>query len=404
MQMPPRPWGWLCVALFLIDVVLAFILGKQFLQDRPGLLSYLSSFFGFLSLLVALFSTFIDAGRALTPQALLDSMGTSLRAQLGFIIATFFLLVSVFFAHGLVDSILNPRAESLGPQSTVAPLPWSEGPYAATVNGYVISQAYLSKTMDLNSVLGELSGASTLDREETLQRLIRSHLVLQGAPAIEEPTQEQVERSIASLEESWGVSDEEVNQELEAAGVDRAFLEQTINRLLMVEAGVDSLENEGHDISDWLQEEEERADIKLQKGLDSAEVLKPKPAPDPDDYEPDDAQHQAGGITANGPAQRHSFHTVFEEDWVRFSALVGREYTIRTFDLEFGCHTVLRLFDASGVPVVMNDNWTAEPPGSRIDWTAEESGVHYISVSQGDPWVAGNLEYSLEVTETGHSQ
>lgn len=198
----------------------------------------------------------------------------------------------------LVVALLNPEAASLAPEgasapssiasgtsttakpdtSTVEPRPTSEPP-AAVVNGYTITQSYLNQTVRLNTVLGELSGADTLDKRETLDRLIRSQLILQGVTAIDEPTQEDVDAFITGLEQNWGVSDETVNEKLQAAGLERAFLDNTIKRLLTVEAGVENLENEGHDILDWLQEQEEDADIQVLEDLVSAEDVEPTAQP-----------------------------------------------------------------------------------------------------------------------------
>jgi hypothetical protein len=145
------------------------------------------------------------------------------------------------------------------------------------VNGYGIAESYLSQTMRLNEVLGELSGTSMLDEEETLQRLISSQLILQGVTDIEEPTRQDVESFISALEGSWGVSDEALVEMLQAVGLERAFLEDTIERLLTVEAGVQSLEDEGHTISEWLREQEQEADITISEDAAAAEEAETPP-------------------------------------------------------------------------------------------------------------------------------
>jgi hypothetical protein len=187
-------------------------------------------------------------------------------------------------------------------------------PLAASVNGYTITQSYLSRTVQLNQVLGELSGADTLGKKDTLERMIRSQLILQGVTAVEEPTEEEVENLIGALEQNWGVSDETVVQELQEAGLDRAFLEDTLEQLLMVQASVDSLEQEGHSISDWLQEQEQDADIRIFEDLtheeetdlsptakptDQARLPTSTPVPEVEvpDVAPDFTLDQAGGGT-----------------------------------------------------------------------------------------------------------
>jgi len=134
-------------------------------------------------------------------------------------------------------------------------------PLAASVNGYTVTQSYMDQTARLNRVLGELSGAPVMDPEETLQRWISSELILQGAEEVDEPTVDEVESFISTLQRSWGVSDEKMAQKLQEAELDRAFLEETIARLLTVEASVRSLEDEGHSIAEWLSEQEQTAEI-----------------------------------------------------------------------------------------------------------------------------------------------
>lgn len=162
---------------------------------------------------------------------------------------------------------------------TEKPAPTTE-PLAASVNGYTVTQSYMDQTARLNQVLGELSGASVLDAEDTLQRWIRSELILQGAQDVVEPSAEEVEGFITSLERSWGVSDERMVQELQEAGLDRAFLEDTIARLLTVEASVQSLQDEGHSLAEWLSEQEQAAEIMVFEEAISAEDAEAEPTPE----------------------------------------------------------------------------------------------------------------------------
>ncbi len=209
-------------------------------------------------------------------------------------------------------SVAVDQTDTTSPDHTVTPEPASpEEPLAATVNGHTITQSYLSNTVRLNTVLGDLSGASTLDEKETLQRLIRSELILQGAQDVESPTEEEIESFITSLQRNWGVSDETVVQKLEIAGLDRAFLEDTIERLLTVQAGVDSLEEEGYNISEWLREQQEDADIMVYEDLVSDErsptprpteqaeraTSTPEQEPDTPDVASDFTLERAGGGT-----------------------------------------------------------------------------------------------------------
>jgi hypothetical protein len=164
---------------------------------------------------------------------------------------------------------------------TPEPSPTNE-PLAASVNGYTITRSYLSQTVQMNRVLGQLSGASVLNEEETLQRLITSRLILQGVTTVVEPTDEEVESLIASLEENWGVTDEAVVQMLEATGVERAFMVDSIRDLLTVDASLEGLQEEGHDLSEWLAQQREEATILIQEDVISGEGLQASPTPHAD--------------------------------------------------------------------------------------------------------------------------
>lgn len=203
-------------------------------------------------------------------------LGIALLVVAGILLVLAFLNPGAASPSTPTEASANPDAagtSTVVPSPTASPEPAAQQePLAATVNGVTITQSYLSQTVRLNQVLGRLSGASTLDERETLQRLIRSELILQGAEDIDEPTAEEVESFIDSLQRNWGVSDEMVVERLEAVGLERGFLEDTIERLLTVQAGVESLEEEGHNISEWLRERQDDADIMVFEDLASAET------------------------------------------------------------------------------------------------------------------------------------
>jgi len=124
------------------------------------------------------------------------------------------------------------------------------------------------------------------------------------------------------------------------------------------------------------------------------------PVPAPDSYESDDAQHEAKRIVVNDAPQRHNFHIAGDEDWVKFWAWAGNVYTIRTFDLDYGCDTVLGLYDTEGNMLEEDDDGGDEPRASKIVWTASESKTYYVRVSQRNPAVGSNLGYSLQITDS----
>lgn len=206
----------------------------------------------------------------------------------------------------------TPTATATPPDTpTAVPSPTSE-PVVASVNGHAITRSYLTRTVKLNRVLGELSGAATLGERETLQQLIAWQLVLQEAAEVDEPSDAEVEALIRRLERSWDVTDETVVKELEEEGLDRAFLEDMVKRLLAVQAGMERLEREGYEVSKWLQEAEQDANIMIVEDLVSTEKPEGEPTgspteesrsstptsqlhPDVPEVAPDFTLNQAGG-------------------------------------------------------------------------------------------------------------
>jgi hypothetical protein len=155
----------------------------------------------------------------------------------------------------------------------------------AAVNDYTITEEYLERATALNTVLSDFAGQESLGESETLQRLIKQQLVLQGAPPDEAPSEEDVEDYIKRMQEAWSIDEETMVAELEAVSVERDFLEETIHRLLSVQTSVDQLTQEGQDVNAWLSEQEEKADIQIYQ--DPSELSEAPAEEDEEDEEPD---------------------------------------------------------------------------------------------------------------------
>jgi hypothetical protein len=121
----------------------------------------------------------------------------------------------------------------------------------------------LERATALNKVLSDFAGQESLGTEETLQRLIKQQVLLQATSPEYELTEQDVEDYIVRMQEAWDIDEETMMSALVAAGVERDFLEETIHRLLSVQAAVESVEREGQSISEWLPEQEEDADIEI---------------------------------------------------------------------------------------------------------------------------------------------
>jgi hypothetical protein len=105
----------------------------------------------------------------------------------------------------------------------------------------------------------------------------------------------------------------------------------------------------------------------------------------PDVYEEDDSSATSNVIISNRvEAQRHNFHDNGDEDWVKFYAMAGESYEIKTENLEDDCDTVISLLDASGTSVVATrDDW-GYGLNEILSWLCPAEGLYYVMVAQYD--------------------
>ena len=133
----------------------------------------------------------------------------------------------------------------------------------------------------------------------------------------------------------------------------------------------------------------------------------PTPTPPPgacaDEFEPDDNPGGAKPIAVNGgPQENRTIHVPGDEDWIKFWAFAGNEYTIQTSDLSPGNNTVLCLYDEDIWELKCHES--IDPPGnlaSRITWTAPAYGTYFVKVRHKYPDPGGcEFTYSLEITSS----
>lgn len=113
------------------------------------------------------------------------------------------------------------------------------------------------------------------------------------------------------------------------------------------------------------------------------------PSPTPttcfDIYEPDNTPVQARAISFSGETQQHSHALPNDEDWLKFPALPGYVYTLRTLGLQgANSDTVIELYDSDGATLLArnDDDPIDGGPGSRIDWQFTTSGAYYARIFQ----------------------
>lgn len=109
---------------------------------------------------------------------------------------------------------------------------------------------------------------------------------------------------------------------------------------------------------------------------------------EPDSYEPDDTQSQAGDLAVNAPPQGHTFHVASDVDWFRLTGITaGRSYGVTTSQLTGGADTYIILYDRNYNIVRTNDDidtdrCATEPQAcaSSIRWIPTYTGPYYLFV------------------------
>jgi hypothetical protein len=121
-----------------------------------------------------------------------------------------------------------------------------------------------------------------------------------------------------------------------------------------------------------------------------------------DAYEYDGDYASAKTITVNGAPQAHNFHVPGDEDWVKFSAVVGHVYTITTSNLGSNNDTVLELYDKDGATQLEWNDDCAGLASCINKWTAPASGIYYVRINNyADQGGCPGYNYDLTVRGTG---
>jgi hypothetical protein len=169
--------------------------------------------------------------------------------------------IAVVVGIGLLLAFLG--REPGEPSSMITPAARSspDDPVVASVDGRPIHQSVWMEAVLLDQVMSGMAGQPAPSTDETLNRLIDQELVLEGFPPEQEPTAGQIEAQITALERTWGVGDDAMVTALEQIGLTRAQFEREIGRLLTVQASLEALESQGHEPTDWLEEQRASADI-----------------------------------------------------------------------------------------------------------------------------------------------
>jgi sugar lactone lactonase YvrE len=118
-----------------------------------------------------------------------------------------------------------------------------------------------------------------------------------------------------------------------------------------------------------------------------------------DPYEDDNIPGRASVVVLNDTlSQGHTFHAAGDLDWVKFYALSGEAYEVKTENLGARCDTVLTLYDSDGATVIRTVDDSTAGEGELLTWQCGEDDVYYIMVTQYEPSVYGEeTGYDLRV-------
>lgn len=144
---------------------------------------------------------------------------------LGLLIA---LLLVGIFAFGM--ALLLNQTETRAPRPT--PMP-NDRPLAR-VDEQFIGVNFWAEQYLLDQVMSRIAGQPMPAPRETLERLINEMLLLQAYPPAEQPTPEEAEAQLAALLAAWDVDELTLLIHFERAGLTRADVIRSLQRLLLV--------------------------------------------------------------------------------------------------------------------------------------------------------------------------
>ncbi|MEM7535345.1 MAG: pre-peptidase C-terminal domain-containing protein [Chloroflexota bacterium] len=129
----------------------------------------------------------------------------------------------------------------------------------------------------------------------------------------------------------------------------------------------------------------------------------------PDIHEGDSGDNGPGDaieINPNGPSRNYNFCAdplrtdVGDQDWFRFEAVVGGNYTIRTSGLAGNSDTILRLYDQDGETVIMSNDDIGVGRAAAFQFTPQTTGTYYVQTTQYNANVTGaQTNYRVSVDE-----
>ena len=120
------------------------------------------------------------------------------------------------------------------------------------------------------------------------------------------------------------------------------------------------------------------------------------PTRGPDNYETDDDCVSAKSISTVGFEQDHNFHTIGNEDWIKFDATAGDSYQlVGTVDNSSNVDLSLELYDACNALVIQRPRYGFSS-GVKMLFSAPATGTFYLKLTNDLPMVEQtNYQFSV---------
>ena len=117
-----------------------------------------------------------------------------------------------------------------------------------------------------------------------------------------------------------------------------------------------------------------------------------------DDLEPDDGYPAARWVWPNDWPLARGLDIPQDSDWVRFDAVQGAEYTIRTPNLAGGADTVLNLYDVDALTLLASNDDADGGPASELVWTAPYTATFFVETVSAPGGTTGcSATYELTI-------
>jgi len=95
--------------------------------------------------------------------------------------------------------------------------------------------------------------------------------------------------------------------------------------------------------------------------------------------------------------QRHTFHTVTDDDWVSFDAVAGDVVTIEAYNVGANAQCLAELFASDGTTLLDQDFTGLEPGGAIIEYIVPANGSFYVRLTNLLGMAGAGTNYDLRI-------